>query len=364
MSSLGFCWYFHLPSIASKSEVHEHAVESLELLLSLHRDSGRPLLLAPTGSFLELCRRYEPAVLESVAEALSTGMAQLGLTYFHETDPFEVGHMVAGELLRRDAELKQLMFGTTPTWFVPANSLWVPGTERHCATLGVTQLVLDSRHFAEATALRAWRWDTSGRAGEVQTRPIVTVLDENETLAAHIVRFGTESHMTAVWRDWAATRELTFGSGGAIHQYDLEVVDRAVDHLATRPGLIVIADDGDRVRGDSRAAYERVLQLSDHVFDWNIVQPPRREIVGLSAFAPAGIAEMLHGHEDARAYWHLLRQIETSALTPTQYDMYLAAHDVFYPFWPDAARRLDYLNQVLDLVEVTSGSDRLRGGGQ
>jgi hypothetical protein len=364
MSSIGFCWYFHLPSVASESEVHEHAVESLALLLSLHRDSNRPLLLAPTGSFLELCRRHEPAVLESVAEALSTGIAQLGLTYFHETDPFEVRHVVAGELLRRDAELKQRMFGTTPTWFVPANYLWVPGTERHCATLGVTQLILDSRHFAEATALRAWRWDTSGRTGEVRPRPVDTVLDENETLAAHVVRFGAGAQMTAVWRDWPATRDLTFGSGGVIHQYDLDVVDHVVDRIAERPGLVVIADDGDRVRGDSRAAYERVLQLSDDVFDWNITQLPRREMVGLSAFAPAGVAEMLHGHEDARAYWHLLRQIETSALTPTQYDVYLAAHDVFYPFWPDTARRLDYLNQVLDMVETTSGSDRLGSGGQ
>lgn len=359
MGQLAMGWHFHLPSIASPIEVHDHVCESLAILLRAHEASGQPVLLSATGMFLELCSKYEPWVISEIVRLSESGIVSMASTYFCDTDPFEISHGQAYELLARDVEVKFNLLGEVPLWFVPANFAWMLGTERHLRRLGVDAAVLDSRHLETLRSQRTWSWsDSADGCIELGLEPQKTRHREYQRLGRAEFSPGGQT-LGLGFRDWGLTRQLTFGNENALraiaHGPELRRILKRVDASAH---VSIVVDDGDRVRAQSRKAYELLTETAGSFFDWGAPAWPKRTVIGgIPAFIPAGMADVLHGTDDAKAYWRLLREAESMRAGFAASDDVLALYDVFYAYWPDPARRVLFAEAVLNLLEGVQSND-------
>jgi hypothetical protein len=360
---LALAWYFHLPAVASDIEVHDHAWGSLEPILRLHREHDIPVLLAPTGSFLEHCERHEPDILVALRAEIESARVAIAATYLYETDPLSVPWTSLVAHVESDMELKRRLLGVKPAWLFLPNFVWRPGLERILSRFDIRGLILDSRQLAASSASRSWRWEADD-AGTVHTSSVLLPTEpwEHRNLRTLASAPGAAG-LRLAFRDWSLTRGLTFGNDGAIHRrhaaQEIETAIRAADLRLDESGLVVIADDGDRVRGTSLVGYRELLERIHRPVDWHSlidetpVMPPLRE---LGVYSPPGIDSLLRGSEDARFYWTLLNELRSYSWTAAEREEQLALDDVFYPFWPGVGRRQWYLDRVHEWIE--RGNDR------
>ena len=347
---LALAWYYHLPSIATRIEVRDHAYQSLALLLRVHRELRTPVLIAPTGSFLSLCRRDAPEVIDDLLDMYHSGLAEPATTYFHEVDPFSIPWTHLQEQIRRDHHYKTELAGRSPVWFFAPNFAWHPATDRLLATLEIGGAVLDSRHLTSAATARGWKWSTDAFGGVTATDTPAFV-SPWEHRRVRTLSVGSARPMHVLFRDWPLTRALTFGNDSEIHKPDRDVHA----HLAEcdRRDLIVLADDGDRIRPASRRGYQELLGFARDVADWQALAEeisPLPSLRELPAFSQPGFDELLRRSLDARMYWSLLNQIAALPLDSTQLNRLLALQDVFYPFWKGCGRRRWYLDAAVELL--------------
>lgn len=350
-SRLALAWYFHLPSIATSIEVRDHAYRSLALLMRIHQERQAHVLIAPTSSFLALCRRDAPEVMADLIELYRDGLAEPATTYFHEVDPFSIRWSHLGEQVRRDSAYKEDLIKRRPTWFFAPNFAWHPAMDRLLVRLGVRGVILDSRHMSAATTARAWRWSTDA-LGSVSASDTPALIAPWESRRLRTVSVGAQGCLRLAFRDWPLTRTLTFGNDAEIHKHDRNI--RAQLSGCEFQDLIVLADDGDRIGPRSRRGYEELLDLVENTTDWSALaeedsQLPRlRE---LPAFTQPGFDELLRTSLDARVYWSLLDEIATLPLDSAQLTRLLALQEIFYPFWRGCGRRRWYLDAAVELLE-------------
>lgn len=348
---LAMAWYYHLPSISTEIEVRDHAYRSLALLLRVHREHKAPVLIAPTGAFLELCQRDAPDVVDDLVATCRSGLVELATTYFHDTDPFSISWRSLKEQIERDHSFKGELLGQDPSWFFAPSFAWHPATDRILGPLGISGVVLDSRHLASASTARAWKWerDGSGAVAAVDTAAAVAAWEHRR-----VRTLGGEhaAPLRLVFRDWPLTQALTFGNEAEMHRLDRQIGA----HLdGCQPeDLVVLADDGDRIAPASRRGYEDLLAHFGSTVNWGELVAERSELPTLRelpAFSQPGFDDLLRTSLEARTYWSLLGQIEVAPLEESQLDRLLALQDVFYPFWKGCGRRQRYLDAAVRLLE-------------
>ncbi|HEV3322425.1 MAG TPA: hypothetical protein VG147_09595 [Solirubrobacteraceae bacterium] len=353
---VGIAWYFHLPIIASDIEVRDHVRSSLQPMLRLHREQNAPFLLAPTGGFLLHCERCEPTVLSELRSEIEVGRVRIAATYMYETDPLSVPWASLIAHIGQDVELKRRLLGVHTEWLLAPNFVWRPGMERILARFDIAGVILDSRQLAAATKARSWRWDVDAD-GEVRTLDVPSRIEPWEHRRLRILAADPAHNAPRIaFRDWPLTRSLTFGNDGAIHVREpVPAIQQALHAAALgEDELTIVADDGDRIRGTSYAAYRRLLGKLGPTVDWARLidepptTPPLRE---LGAFSPPGIDALLRASEDARFYWSLLEELRGFAWSPAERAEQLALDDVFYPFWPGVGRRKWYVDRALAWIE-------------
>jgi glycosyl hydrolase family 57 len=331
--------------------VRDHAHRSLALLMRIHRAHRAPVLIAPTGTFLKLCRRDAPRVVDDLLSLYRSGLAEPATTYLHEIDPFNISWMHLQEQIRRDHVYKTNLIGRPPTWFFTPNFAWHPAMDRLLATLGIKGVVLDSRHLASASTARAWKWSTDALGGvaATDTPPFVSPWEHRRlrTLEAE-----TSCGLRLAFRDWPLTRALTFGNDAAIHRPGRDLPAHLAD--CEPQDLVILADDGDRIGPASRRGYEELLDTARHTVDWQALEeeePPLPPVRELPAFSQPGFDELLRSSLDARVYWSLLDQIAAQSLDGPQLERLLALQEIFYPFWKGSGRRRWYLDAAIELLE-------------
>ncbi|MCW2997424.1 MAG: hypothetical protein JWN65_973 [Solirubrobacterales bacterium] len=331
--------------------MRDHAYRSLALLLRVHRERRTPVLIATTGAFLSLCQRDAPDVVEDLVDLYQSGIAEPATTYFHDTDPFSIRWVHLREQVRRDHEFKSALIGREPEWFFAPSFAWHPALDGILTAMGISGLVLDSRHLASAATARAWQWsrEASGAVAAVDTAPSVSPWEHRRV---RVLARGNAPAFRVVFRDWPLTQALTFGNEAEIH-----LVQR---HMSTRlagcadDDLVVLADDGDRIAPASRRGYEELLDAFDHVPAWSDLAveasnlPSLRE---LPAFSQPGFDELLRTSLEGRMYWSLIDEIASAELDETQLSRLLALQDVFYPFWKGCGRRTWYIDEAVSLLE-------------
>jgi hypothetical protein len=352
-----FAWYFHLPAIATEVEVRDHIRGSLEPLMRLHREARRPYLLAPTGSFLRHCLAVSPETVATMRDELVAGRMSLAGTYLYETDPLSIPWIILGAQVGEDLALKEALLGERPRWFFLPNFVWRAGFERLLAAQGIEGILTDSRQLAASSRARSWRWETTAE-GPVHVGAVEVPTADWEHRRIGLLR-GPTARLRVAFRDWTVTRRLSFGNDGAIHRTDAEAevasALKDIEDCIEPDDLIVIADDGDRIRGTSLPGYRSLLRETGGAVDWRSLlterpaTPPLRE---LPSYTPPGMATVLRESEDAKFYWSLLEEARSFDWSAAERRDLLALDDVFYSYWPGVARRQWYVEQALDRIEL------------
>jgi hypothetical protein len=355
-----FAWYFHLPVIASEIEVRDHVQGSLEPLVRVHREYDVPYLLAPTGSFLRHCKQHSPAILEVIGSEIEAGRLCLGASYLYETDPLSVPWMSLLAHVAEDLEVKKNLLGHAPRIMFLPNFTWRAGLERILIDNGIEAVLLDSKQLQASSEARAWRWETGGE-GAVSTTgvPVPTEPWEHRRVRSLATSRGP---LRLLFRDWTTTRSLTFGNDGAIHEARPEQAVRlALSRSlagATAEDLVVLGDDGDRIRGMSLPGYRALLEATERYVSWSellIEAPASPQLRELPSYSPPGVDALLRGSADARFYWSLLEELRSFAWSGQERRRQLPLDDVFYAYWPGVGRRQWYVDQAMDWIELGIG---------
>ena len=352
-----FAWYFHLPAIATEIEVRDHVLGSLEPLVRVHREHDIPYLLAPTGSFLRHCEQHSPEILAVIRSEIEAGRLCLGASYLYETDPLSVPWMSLLAHVAEDLEVKRQLLGHVPRIMFLPNFTWRAGLERILIDNGIRGVLLDSRQLQASSEARAWRWEAGGE-GRVSTAavPVPTEPWEHRRVQTLMTPHGS---LRLVFRDWTPTRALTFGNDGAIHEARPE---RAVHHAlseclgdARSEDLVVLGDDGDRIRGMSLPGYRALLEATERCASWSELlneAPASPRLRELPSYSPPGIDALLRGSVDARFYWSLLEELRSFTWGQPERREQLPLDDVFYAYWPGVGRRQWYVDRTLDWIEL------------
>ena len=357
-SEVAFAWYFHLPLlVTSPVEVSDHVDGSLLPLLRVHKIESCPLLLALTGSFVQLLTLHRPDALDRIQESIASENVCLGATCFHEINPFAVSWRLASLHVARDVELKRKVFDLTPAVYFPPNYAWRAGFEQVLANLGIDTVLLDCRHLKKGVGVQAWNWNHESKAqGTIVSE--YTNLRTWEYRRIRKVDGLQGASFNAYFRDWPSVKSLTFGNNSLIHRIDgTEEIAGLVSSWSKPTELVVLADDGDRIRGRSLRNYRGLVhECQDRALDWNDAAlkhdslPPVRS---LPSFNLRPLDFHLSHSTDARSYLGILDEIEASPISDNELEEFMSLQDVFYPFWGGTSRRDRYLEVALDLYART-----------
>jgi hypothetical protein len=352
-------WYYHLPAVCGDGEVEDLVDTSLLPLVDTHRETGRSVLLALTGAFVDRVAGVRPSALESVGALVEEGLCELGGTTYHEVFPPLLPLRYLRLHIERDLETKRARFGLEPTVFYPPNFTWTSTLPALLAGAGYEGALLDEDHYVLATSTQLWRW-TVQRGSRLATTLHETMVDRRELHRpyVHPVRGGRERRLVCFVRDFELVRRISFGTAGVLHrpleEDAIEAAAAAVVGLVDGGGRVTLADDGDRVNPVSLAGYRRFLELLPPGAtvlpgDLGVASGGGTELLYLPSFSIADVRGFWLHDLDALHYARILDEIYRVGVPEELEDTLLELQDVFFLFWKTLPRKSYYLDRLHDL---------------
>lgn len=347
---LGVAWYAHLPAIASRGEVRRHVESSLLPMLDAHAEHAVPVLLAPTGSFLDLATSYRPTIAEEIRSLQGEGLVEVAGTFYHEVLPLELPFHRLRRHLIDDVRRKSELFLDAPRWFVPANFAWRVGLGDLLVRHGIEAVLLDSRHAVAAGETHHWDW------GDHADAPTAVVAEPGdvrpyETQRVRRLECPSGAHLNVVFRDWDLVRTLTFGNGSSLANGGraLRRSAAALAVMSRLPALRIVCDDVDRIRGETVSAYRTMLSEVVAPFGWDPDAPPDRTLPCLSSlptWSIPGLDQALRAWEGGQDWSSLAEEVRAACERPACVDQALWFDDAFAYFWRRSSRRNRYVAQA------------------
>lgn len=374
-SGVVLCWYFHLATACSDTEVHDLASRSILPLIRAHRWSRQPVVLALSGTLLRRLGEECEGVVDELRGLCDEGLCEIAATCFHEVYPPCVPIEHLGIHIERDIAEKRAWLGVEPAVFYPPNLVWIGAFETILAANGIRAVILDGGHYRYATSVQTWRW-TLTDVKHMKTELLDTHVDARETWRAvpyvasdPACRESSQSTINCYFRDDDAVSKLSFGSNGLIHHVgaidELRDLAETLSALVRGGNLITLADDGDRVNPVSLYGYESFLEwLGDGGCVLpkppNTLAPTIPMLSYLPSYAIAGFDAFIREGLDSSHYLQILSEIASSdALRPVDEDELMALQDVFFLFWKTLPRKRVYLERALALRAEVAARRRL-----
>ena len=253
-----FCWYCHVSWATSEEVFEDLSSQSLRNILLAHAVSSTPVSLAITGSVLSRLARVDPDTFDLLDQLIQKDLVELVGTFFHEifVPTTDVGHIEAHVL--GDLELKEQLFGKSPTSFFPANFNWSPALQIMLEEHGIQDVVLDELHLRLVFADVDFRWKPARAKPDASSIP--SLVDKQDVLAT----FSTGQEFGGLnfhFRSTDALLATTYGDSGGIHKTMSEEPFEEFGKLfAGLDGSCLVADDFDRVNTASQSNYVRLLE--------------------------------------------------------------------------------------------------------
>ena len=352
-------WYYHLPAVCTDEEVEDLVDTSLLPLVQTHRETGRKVLLALTGTLVDRVAGVRPSAIESVGGLVEDGLCELGGTTYHEVFPPLLPLRYLHLQIERDLETKRARFGIEPTVFYPPNFTWTSTLPTLLEEAGFDAALLDEDHYVLATSTQLWRW-TVQRGSRLATTLHETMVDRRELHRpyVHPVRGGRSGRLMCFVRDFDLVRRISFGTAGVLHRpLEEDAIDAAaaaVIGLVEGGGRVTLADDGDRINPVSLAGYRRFLELlppGTTVLpgDLGADSAAATELLYLPSFSIADVRGFWLHDLDALHYARILDEIYRAGVPEELEDTLLELQDVFFLFWKTLPRKTYYLDRLLAL---------------
>lgn len=358
---LSMAWYFHMPSAMTDEDVSEVIRESMSPLVGLHRKLNIPFNLAITGVLLKRIEHIDRKFLEHLKIDIRNGLVDLMGTFYHEIFPPIVPCAYLLAHVHKDIELKQELLSVTPRSFFVANYTWVPALQHIFRKFGYTSIILDQKHFDEATRVQMWRWRFE-QTQAMNSYLVSTMIDDTEPRHAYYLEQRdqpSDEWLELRFRATDFVQMLSFGTSGAIHRPTEQKAIRKLAervHAATAEFDIVLADDGDRINPVSFPGYELFLKsIEPSRFDLISSLREREENVKvlpyLPSFSPGSHADFWLSDLDAIHYLTLMQELYRNRGDEID-ERIMELQDVFFLFWKTYHRKQWYIERMMEMLAM------------
>jgi Glycosyl hydrolase family 57 len=360
---LSLAWYFHMPSVMTDEDISEVIRESMSPLVRVHRELNIPFNLAITGVLLKRMENIDGNFLDQLKIDIQNGLVNLMGTFYHEIFPPIVPCFYLSAHVAKDIELKQKLLSVTPRSFFLANYTWVPSLRYIFNKFDYKSIILDQKHFEEATRVQMWRWRFE-HAHSMNSYLAKTTVDDAEL--RHAYHFEQPDQPFDDWLElrFRATdfvRMLSFGTSGAIHR---PTEQHAIRKLAERikdaaaEFDIVLADDGDRINPVSFPGYEIFLRSVEPSRFALISSLRKREqnvnvkvLPYLPSFSPGSHTDFWLSDLDAVHYQTLMQELYRNHRDAVD-ERIMELQDVFFLFWKTHHRKQWYVERIMKMLAM------------
>ena len=257
---LALVWHIHQPFFVPDAEVLEQLVESYRPLLALHRELSLPFTLNVCGGLLSRLARLAPDWVGELRGELDAERVELvGSGMFHPMLPL-MPYERARRQIEADLEAKRALLGAAPAGFWPTDNGWAHWLVPLLAERGVAWVVVDSSAAVQGAVLPSWRGahKHGHRVLEPELSPLVGARELGQV---HRLCHG-EAQVFALLRHHELSWDLVDRQEGALHhEARLSPFLAGVRaHYASGADLLVLGDDGERVRPQTLPGYRRCLE--------------------------------------------------------------------------------------------------------
>ena len=260
MRDLALIWHVHQPFFVPDGELEAQHVESYAPLLALHRELDVPFTLNVCGGLLERLATLAPGWVEAVREDAAAGRVELVASgKFHPMLP-TMPHERARRQIEADVEAKRAILGARPRGFWPTDLGWAHWLVPLVAAQGVDWVAVDSAAAVEGSVRPSWR-EERVRGHRVLAPDLSPLVAARELGLVHRLTFGSEV-VHALLRHHALSWDLVDTQRGALHRPERigAFVDAVGAHYDSGADLLVLGDDGERVRPRTLESYRACLE--------------------------------------------------------------------------------------------------------
>ena len=259
MKSLALIWHIHQPAFVPDSEVLEQVEASYRPLLAAHEERALPLSLNVCGGLLDRLLKLAPDFVETLRRGRRAGWLEpLASGLWHPMLPL-LPIDRARRQIEDDVFTKEEVFGVAPKGFWPTDLGWAPHLAVLLAAEGIEWVAVNSSSFVEGSVLPSWREERRG-GHRVLAPELAPLVSARELGRAARVRVG-EASVLALPRHHALSWDLVDREAGALHHPEaLPALHAAIGaHFDSGAELLVIGDDGERVRPETLRNYHAFL---------------------------------------------------------------------------------------------------------
>ena len=293
--------------------------------------------------------RISPRSLDRLSLLRQQGLVEIAATFHHEVFPhfLEPNHLAAQ--IQRDMCTKKAIFGAAPTTFLPANFAWTPALAPLLAAAGLRRVVLDGRHLSLAGAMQRWKWHAFGPEAPLHPAALPP------SAGHHIWTLHGETGplLDLVFRDVRRVDVVSFGDKGAIHRpLDATAQASAVSALRSGSGIVLLADDGDRVNTISIDAYRAILEQETHGLKRvdELIEKRAGRLDHLPGFCLSDINDFWLAGPESHHWLRVLDAVHRKFPDPDDPEV-LSLHDVYPLFWRTHWRTRRFWEKAYKLLD-------------
>ena len=253
-------WHVHQPFFVPDAEVEAQHLESYAPLLALHRQLDVPFTLNVCGGLLDRLATLAPEWVEATHADAEAGRLELVASgKFHPMLPL-LPHERAERQIEADLESKRASLGARPRGFWPTDLGWAHWLVPLLAERGLEWVAVDSAAAVEGSVRPTWREDVT-RGHRVLAPELSPLVAAQELGQVHRLRFGDHT-LHALLRHHALSWDLVDAQTGVLHRPDRLPAFRAAvaAHFDSGADLLVLGDDGERVRPRTLSSYRACLE--------------------------------------------------------------------------------------------------------
>jgi len=256
---LSIIWHFHQPTFIPDYEVREKVSESYMNILNIHEELEIPFCLNITGALLERLLVLQPKFIDYVKHLIKKNFIELlASAYYHPVLPL-LSYEDAKMQIEKDIEIKRMVFNTPLKGFWPTELAWTHWLIPLLKKEKLRWAILDTSALILSNTLPEWS-NRNVQGMKVLSPELKTIALKQEIYQPYFTEFLNDK-LAIIFRDHKMSVYLTEFKKGVIYNETLiEDYIRKITNDVISGGLLVIADDGERVNAQTARVYKKLLK--------------------------------------------------------------------------------------------------------
>jgi len=252
-------WHIHQPLFIPNDEVLRQIHESYRIIIQTHKSLAIPLTLNITGALLERFASLDPKIINDINELVQNNLLELtGTGYYHPMLPL-LSESDAVAHIKKDKQLKKRIFSRAQlSGFWPTDLGWAPWLVPLLNEQKFQWVIVDSTSLTQATALPEWQEIRVG--GHTVLSPQIESITFDDEVSTPYEMLLSDKKIIILVRNRDLSLTLSDHNKGIIYQEHL--AEQFADEVAqktTKNGILILAEDGERINTQTARGYQRIL---------------------------------------------------------------------------------------------------------